>query len=233
MSRSNDVLIYATDLCVLCTRVKIALNRLGVGFHCQTPVDGSPNTTGYQAVVPSGSIPAVRIDAFVLHDAESIIQYFETISGQRLVRLGDAKDRAQEDAVVRFHDRVIVPVLADFRLAIRNHKVDRHAVNLVSDRFFDAFFRLERLVAQNSALSSNDAIRIQMAIPVTVYQVQQLLGDFNKSLELPDIVKTVLKRANTNGIGLREVEANQRGVYEWLQQVRPLKMVSGQSSGLH
>ena len=68
--------IYSVPVAVYSAKLHILLRHKGIPFE-QLPPPGGYGSDAYRAIVPSGNIPAMIHDGFMLSDSEAIAEYLE------------------------------------------------------------------------------------------------------------------------------------------------------------
>jgi len=68
--------IYSVPVAVYCAKLRIMLENKSIPFE-QLPPPGGYGSEEYRAIVPSGNLPAMIHDGFMLSDSEAIAEYLE------------------------------------------------------------------------------------------------------------------------------------------------------------
>ena len=66
--------IYSVPVAVYAAKLRILLRHKGIPFEQLTP-PGGYGSDAYRAIVPSGNIPAMIHNGFMLSDSEAIAEY--------------------------------------------------------------------------------------------------------------------------------------------------------------
>ncbi len=75
------------------------------------PPPGGYSTPEYMAIVPLGTIPAIRDGDFVVSESDAIIEYLEDRFPDPPLLGGDAEARARQRFLSRFYDLWFEPPL--------------------------------------------------------------------------------------------------------------------------
>jgi len=102
------MIFYATPVSSYSAKVRIALAVKGVAHEERLP-PGGYRSAEYRAIVPMGSVPAIRIGEWVLSESEAINEYLDEAHPSPPMMPGDARARARIRFFCRFHDLVLEP----------------------------------------------------------------------------------------------------------------------------
>ena len=102
------MVFYATPLSSYSAKVRIVLAVKGVAHEERLP-PGGYRSAEYRAVVPMGTLPAIRIGDWVLSESEAINEYLDEAHPPPPMLPGDARARARIRFICRFHDLVLEP----------------------------------------------------------------------------------------------------------------------------
>jgi glutathione S-transferase len=102
------MIFYATPVSSYSAKVRIVLKVKGVAHDEQLPPGGYRSDT-YRAIVPMGTLPALRDGDWVLSESEAINEYLDEAYPSPPMLPGDARARARIRFVCRFHDLHLEP----------------------------------------------------------------------------------------------------------------------------
>ena len=102
------MIFYATPVSSYSAKVRIVLAVKGVAFEEVTP-PGGYRSDDYRAIVPMGTLPALRIDDWVLSESEAINEYLEERYPEPAMLPVDLQQRARVRFLCRFHDLYLEP----------------------------------------------------------------------------------------------------------------------------
>jgi glutathione S-transferase len=102
------VILYATLLSSYSAKVRIVLAAKGLAFEEREP-PGGYRSEAYRAIVPTGTVPAIDDDGFVLSESEAIAEYLEECFPAPALLPPDPRDRARSRFLSRFHDLHLEP----------------------------------------------------------------------------------------------------------------------------
>ena len=167
-------------------KTRIVLRHKGLKWTSLSPPDGYGSST-YCKIVPSGTIPALLHDGFILAESDAIAEYINDLHPQPAMLPGDIQDRATARALSRFHDTRIEPVLRAYfgQVAPANRNADFIAQNatLLQQRFdqFNQMILPSPLLMGNQLSLADCGFAPSFAI---LRCLQSLLG-FNFALPTP------------------------------------------------
>ncbi len=114
MDRARNVgavlIIYSVPVALYSVKLRILLRHKGIAFE-ELPPPGGYGSAEYRALVPSGNIPAMIHDGFMLADSEAIAEYLND-AFPKVPMLPDAlKNRAKAREFSRCHDTRLEPAV--------------------------------------------------------------------------------------------------------------------------
>lgn len=107
---AGGLTLYATPESLYCAKLRIALRRKGLTW-AETAPEGGCGAAAFRAVVPSGTLPAIDDGGFVLAESEAIAEYLEETRPLPAMLPGDARARAVQRMLSRFHDTRLEPAV--------------------------------------------------------------------------------------------------------------------------
>lgn len=102
------MIFHATALSSYSAKVRIVLEVKGVPYDEQPP-PGGYRSDAYRAIVPMGTLPAIRIGDWVLSESEAINEFLDESYPEPPMLCGDARERAGIRYLCRFHDLYLEP----------------------------------------------------------------------------------------------------------------------------
>ena len=211
--------LFALPQSPYCAKVRGALVYKGINFEEQEPHGGSYNTTDYQQIIAAGSVPAVVVDDWVLHDSQAIIEYLEELSPDPSVWSEDLQQRAEQRALVNYHDSKLEPSVRNLvPLARQPDSSDREQhINLAKDQLFDRLYRLNRIIGSDRIQQAAPLCVADWVYPPTLYMALDILEHMGHTLELPDRVVQWLNTVTNHKIVATETERMRGAIAQWLR----------------
>ena len=178
------LILYGVPVSTYTTKVRIALHAKGIVFEERAPADGYRSPT-WRAIVPTGTIPAIDHDGFVLAESEAIIEYLdEVFEGPRLLP-GDARSRARIRMLARVHDLAVEPAVRALFPLIRDPS-RRDALPSIANAIDERLSQLERMREGQSRWIAGDAFSAaDCGLVVTLSLAARLLSALGGTLNLP------------------------------------------------
>lgn len=102
------MIFYATALSSYSAKCRVVLCVKGIEFEEQLP-PGGYRSDEYKAIVPMGTLPAIREGDWVLSESEAINEYLQEVYPEPAMLPRDARLRARVRFLCRFHDLVLEP----------------------------------------------------------------------------------------------------------------------------
>jgi len=102
--------IYSVPVAVYAAKLRILLRHKGIPFEQLTP-PGGYGSDAYRAIVPSGNIPAMIHNGFMLSDSEAIAEYLEEAFPDMPMLPETTQDRAKAREFSRSHDTRLEPAV--------------------------------------------------------------------------------------------------------------------------
>ena len=208
--------LYGLPVSTYTTKVRIALHAKGTAFAELPPTEGY-RSAAWRAIVPSGTIPAIDHDGFILAESEAILEYLdEAFPGPSLFP-GNAKDRAVIRRLARLHDLHLEPaVRALFPLIRDPAQRDRlpGLAEAISDRL-DQWLATARPApwTAGAAFSAADC-----GFAVTVPLAGRLLEALGQSLTLPTALREWRTQCDSHAAVRSGLEPWQLATEAWLAQ---------------
>jgi len=117
------MIFYANAVSSYSAKVRIVLAVKNIAFEEIAP-PGGYRSAEYRAVVPMGTMPAIRVKDWVLSESEAINEYLEERYPEPAMMPSDLQLRARTRFLCRFHDLTLEPkvraLFAHVKPALRN-----------------------------------------------------------------------------------------------------------------
>ena len=102
--------IYSVPVAVYCAKLRIMLRHKSITFEQLQP-PGGYGSDEYSAIVPSGNLPAMIHDGFMLSDSEAIAEYLDEAFPDIPMLPDTIKLRAKSRELSRSHDTRLEPAV--------------------------------------------------------------------------------------------------------------------------
>jgi glutathione S-transferase len=219
-SRADRLVLYALPQSPYCAKVRAVLRFKGIAFTEEEPAGGSYQTTEYQELVAAGSIPAIHIGDWVLHDSQAILEYLEETWPEPAIWNVDARIRASQRALMHYHDTRLEPAARELVGHARQPDSPEraHQLDLIQDRLFDRLYRLDRMVHPAPWMGGASPCAVDWAYAPTLAIAMEMLAAVGRELELPPDLMAWFGRVSVTEPVATELCRAREAVRTWLEQ---------------
>lgn len=193
--------IYSVPVAVYCAKLRIMLRQKNIAFE-QLPPPGGYGSDEYRAIVPSGNLPAMIHDGFMLSDSEAIAEYLEeTFTDVPMLPEG-IQLRAKARELSRSHDTRLEPAVRAIYPQVAYATRDAEAVKAGGVLISKHLSSLALLLEQNP-LDTNQLWMCDCGFAVTFAWIKA----FEEALDLPVDWPTIVADYDARLQGFAEVAA--------------------------
>lgn len=210
------MIFYATALSSYSAKVRLVLCVKGVAFEEREP-PGGYRSAAYKAIVPMGTLPAIRIDDWVLSESEVINEYLEQVYPEPPMLPSDPRQRARVRFLCRFHDLYLEPPVRGLFAQVSPARRDatqvgslRQAIQLRVDQLADWTQPQPYLATTRISLADCGPL-------VTLPLACQLLAACGQPLVLSGPLQTWLEAASQQPAVERALSGWRVATRDWLQ----------------
>ena len=213
------MILYALPQSPYCAKVRAALKFKGIAFDELEPAGGSYQTTEYQELVPAGSIPAIKIDDWVLHDSQAILEYLEEHFPEPSIWAIEPRARARQRAMTCFHDSRFEPKVRELVPLVKQSASteQRQELGVIRDNLFDRLFRLDKMLEGRSLMGNDRLCAADWTYPPTIAIAEDILGHFALDLQIPPGIQNWRARAMEHRLVFDQVELVRGAIAQWLR----------------
>ena len=119
--------IYTVPVALYCAKLRILMRHKGIDWE-ELPPPGGYGSAEYKAIVPSGNLPAMIHDGFMLADSEAIAEYLEEAFPDVPMLPDTIQLRAKAREKSRLHDTRLEPAVRALYPHVAYHARDPEAV---------------------------------------------------------------------------------------------------------
>ena len=141
--------IYSVPVAVYCAKLRIMLRQKSIAFEQLQP-PGGYGSDEYRAIVPSGNLPAMVHDGFMLSDSEAIAEYLDEAFPDVPMLPDTIKLRAKAREFSRSHDTRLEPAVRAIYPQVAFATRDANAVNAGGALITKQLSSLGLLLSMNS-----------------------------------------------------------------------------------
>ncbi len=176
------VTLYCTDVSIYSTSIKIALTFKRVPFTAVPPPDGY-GSAAYKAIVPSGKVPALIHNDFVVSESAVILEYleenFSDLSPPLLFHRNSQKNATTRYAC-RIHDLYLEPAIRSLFPHVDLTKRDKIFVDSKFQIIFEHLEELERICDSHGPFFCGEQMTFaDCVLPGTMMLLDMLMEEFN------------------------------------------------------
>ncbi len=211
--------IYSVPVAVYCAKLRIMLNHKSIPFT-ELPPPGGYGSDEYRAIVPSGNLPAMIHDGFMLSDSEAIAEYLEEAFPDVPMLPDTVKLRAKAREFSRSHDTRLEPsvraIYPQVAYATRDLDAVKSGGALISKHLSSLALLLEANPLDTSKLWLCDC-----GFAVTFAWIKAFEDALGLPVEWPTIVADYDARLQAIPVVAAELAAYKPAMDSYLEKAKP------------
>jgi glutathione S-transferase/maleylpyruvate isomerase len=211
--------IYSVPVAVYCAKLRIMLRYKSIPFE-QLPPPGGYGSDEYRAIVPSGNLPAMIHDGFMLSDSEAIAEYLEETFLDMPMLPNTVKLRAKAREFSRSHDTRLEPAVRAIYPQVAYLTRDAGAVQIGGLTISKHLSSLALLLEKNP-LDTNKLWLCDCGFTVTFAWIRAFQDAVNLPVEWPQIVTDYETRLKEFEVVSGELEAYRPAMDAYLEKAKP------------
>jgi glutathione S-transferase len=211
--------IYSVPVAVYCAKLRIMLRYKSIPFE-QLPPPGGYGSDEYRAIVPSGNLPAMIHDGFMLSDSEAIAEYLEETFLDMPMLPNTVKLRAKAREFSRSHDTRLEPAVRAIYPQVAYLTRDADAVQIGGLAISKHLSSLALLLEKNP-LDTNKLWLCDCGFTVTFAWIRAFQDAVNLPVEWPQIVTDYETRLKEFEVVSGELEAYRPAMDAYLEKAKP------------
>jgi glutathione S-transferase/maleylpyruvate isomerase len=211
--------IYSVPVAVYCAKLRIMLRYKSIPFE-QLPPPGGYGSDEYRAIVPSGNLPAMIHDGFMLSDSEAIAEYLEETFLDMPMLPNTVKLRAKAREFSRSHDTRLEPAVRAIYPQVAYLTRDADAVQIGGLTISKHLSSLALLLEKNP-LDTNKLWLCDCGFTLTFAWIRAFQDAVNLPVEWPQIVTDYETRLKEFEVVSSELEAYRPAMDAYLEKAKP------------
>jgi glutathione S-transferase/maleylpyruvate isomerase len=211
--------IYSVPVAVYCAKLRIMLRYKSIPFE-QLPPPGGYGSDEYRAIVPSGNLPAMIHDGFMLSDSEAIAEYLEETFLDMPMLPNTVKLRAKAREFSRSHDTRLEPAVRAIYPQVAYLTRDADAVQIGGLTISKHLSSLALLLEKNP-MDTNKLWLCDCGFTVTFAWIRAFQDAVNLPVEWPQIVTDYETRLKEFEVVSGELEAYRPAMDAYLEKAKP------------
>lgn len=211
--------IYSVPVAVYCAKLRIILRHKAIAFE-QLPPPGGYGSDAYRALVPSGNLPAMIHDGFMLSDSEAIAEYLEEAFPDIPMLPQSVKLRAKAREFSRSHDTRLEPAVRAIYPQVAYATRDADAV-IAGGALISKHLSSLALLLSANPLDTDKLWLCDCGFAMTFAWIKAFETALNLPIEWPEIVKDYDARLRGFDVVADELVAYQPAMDAYLEKAKP------------
>ena len=213
------LIIYSVPVAAYCAKIRIMLDHKSIPFE-QRPPPGGYGSDEYRAIVPSGNLPAMIHDGFMLSDSEAIAEYLEEAFPDVPMLPDTPQLRAKAREFSRSHDTRLEPAVRAMYPFVDYKTRDQDAVREGGALISKQLSALGLLLSQNP-LETDRLWLCDCGFAVTFAWIKAFEAAIDLPITWPPIVVAYDKRLQSFSVVREELTAYRAAMDGYLEKAMP------------
>jgi glutathione S-transferase/maleylpyruvate isomerase len=179
--------IYSVPVASYCAKLRIVLRNKNIIFN-ELPPPGGYGSNEYRKIVPSGNLPAMINDDFMLSDSESIAEYLDEFFPSIPMMPNTIKLRAKAREFSRSHDTRLEPAVRKLYPEVEFSTRNIESVELTGFEISKQLAALALLLSKNP-LDTDKLWICDCGFAVTFAWIKAFENSLGLIVDWPDEVK--------------------------------------------
>ena len=212
--------IYSVPVAVYCAKLRIILRHKSIPFQ-ELPPPGGYGSAEYRAIVPSGNLPAMIHDDFMLSDSEAIAEYLDEEFSDVAMLPDTIKLRAKAREFSRSHDTRLEPAVRALYPQVAYSTRDVKAVDAGGALISKHLSSLALLLSKNP-LDTQKLWLCDCGFAVTFAWIKAFEHSIGLPIEWPEIVAEYDARLQRFNVIADELVAYRPAMDAYLEKAKPV-----------
>ena len=179
--------IYSVPVASYCAKLRIILRNKNIIFN-ELPPPGGYGSNEYRKIIPSGNLPAMIHDGFMLSDSESIAEYLDEFFPSNPMMPSTIKLRAKAREFSRSHDTRLEPAVRKLYPEVEFSTRNIESVELTGFEISNQLAALALLLSKNP-LDTDKLWICDCGFAVTFAWIKAFENSLGLIVDWPDEVK--------------------------------------------
>ncbi len=212
--------IYSVPVAVYCAKLRIMLRHKSIAFQ-ELPPPGGYGSDEYRSLVPSGNLPAMIHDGYMLSDSEAIAEYLEEAFPDVPMMPDTVQLRGKAREFSRSHDTRLEPSVRAIYPQVAYETRDPEAVKAGGALISKHLSSLALLLSANP-LDTKTLWLCDCGFAVTFAWIKAFETALDLPITWPPIVAEYDKRLQSFPVVRDEVNAYRPAMDSYLQKAKPV-----------
>ncbi len=209
------MIFYATPVSSYSAKVRIVLAVKGIA-HDEIAPPGGYRSADYRAIVPMGTLPAIRIGDWVLSESEVINEYLEERYPEPPMLPADLQQRARVRFLCRFHDLYLEPKVRALFAHVKPAGRDPRQVAALRSDIETRIAQLATWVQPQPWLLTRTISLADCGPLVNLPLAGMVLGACEQPVVLPPVLQGWLESADTHAPVRQALDPWRTATQAWL-----------------
>ncbi len=188
------MIFYANTLSSYSAKVRIVLAVKNIAYEEVAP-PGGYRSADYRAIVPMGTLPAIRIQDWVLSESEAINEYLEEQYPEPVMMPVDLQLRARVRFLSRFHDLYLEPRVRALFPLVKSAQRDASQVSALRTALLQRIDQLAHWAQPQPWLLTPQISLADCGPLVNLWLAGELLQACAQPIDLPPVLQDWLDMA--------------------------------------
>ena len=211
--------IYTVPVATYCAKLRIMMRHKSITWK-ELPPPGGYGSVGYKAIVPSGNLPAMIHDGFMLSDSEAIAEYLNEAFIETPMLPDKIQLRAKAREKGRFHDTRLEPTVRALYAQVAFETRDVSVVKAGGDAISKHLDALALLLS-DPTLPQDQLWLCDCGFAVTFAWIKAFERAFDLPATWPDAVINYEKRLHQFAPVTDELKAYKPAMDAYLEKAKP------------
>lgn len=211
--------IYSVPVAVYCAKLRIILRHKAIPFE-ELPPPGGYGSDAYRALVPSGNLPAMIHNGFMLSDSEAIAEYLEEAFPDVSMLPQSVKLRAKAREFSRSHDTRLEPAVRAIYPQVAYATRDVNEV-IAGGALISKHLSSLALLLSANALDTNKLWLCDCGFAMTFAWIKAFEVALDLPIDWPEIVTDYDARLQRFNVIADELVAYQPAMDAYLEKAKP------------
>ena len=211
--------IYNVPVSTYTAKLRVTLRNKGLAWE-ELPPPGGYGSPEYKAIVPSGNIPALVHDGFMLADSEAIAEYLNEAFPEVPMLPADLRQRAKAREFGRLHDTRLEPNVRALFPQVAHATRDKDAVRTSGAAITQSLKALELLLS-HSQLPQDRLWLCDAGFAITFAWIEAMETAIDLPVEWPAPVRAYQTRLQRFKAVSEELEFYRPAMTDYLNKAHP------------
>ena len=212
--------IYSVPVAVYCAKLRIMLRHKAIAFE-ELPPPGGYGSDEYRALVPSGNLPAMIHDGYMLADSEAIAEYLDEAFPDVPMLPDTVQLRGKAREFSRSHDTRLEPAVRALYPQVAYPTRDKGAVKTGGALISKHLSSLALLLSANP-LDTSKLWLCDCGFAVTFAWIKAFEAAIDLPVDWPESVVAYDKRLQGFQVVADELVAYRPAMDAYLQKAKPV-----------